>query len=164
MIVLDNLRAGVTLYVTPISIMARRKLAEKAAELHPLPDEAAYHKPLPNSAIPGQTFFDKDDPEYRRLALAAMQKQMDYITIQMVNLCVNAPDKDKVISRYAKYVNEQTALFGSLGNEWLDTLLYGVLVWDEDYNTVKEAIMNKLPLEEAELADGLKIFRVSVSG
>lgn len=161
-----KLKSGVVLYVTPLSIPARENIGKAAAAKFPPPNETPFRKKVEHAADPNMTYLDDKDPEYRRLWAEVKERREQFVIHMCIKLSVKMADenaKSGIIAAYHDYVDTfRQAGVDVIGDDWLDTLLIGVLGFEDDYNTVMKAINGKLPLTETEIADALIIFRTVI--
>lgn len=159
------LDSGVVVLIPPLSPIAYGKLLLKAAEEYPLPNEEEFRKPVPNAAIEGDTFIDKDDPIYKERLDLAKKKQSEYIAKVLQEVSLEFPDgKDVLIARFADKIKGLRKFIDLPEDEWEATFLYGIISSIADHETILFAAQNALPLTEEEIADGLRIFRYQVQG
>lgn len=157
--------SGVLVRVTPLSPHALAKIRQKAIELFPFPDEEAFRKPLPNAAVEGDTFIDRDDPEYKRLFAEAVEKQTHYLTRALRETSLEFPDgKDELIERFAGKIEALREFIDLPEDPWEATFWHAIIGSAADHETLIWAAENALPLTGEEVADGLRLFRYTVQG
>lgn len=160
--------SGVEGDVIPLSPHAVVKIRQKAEELYPFPDKAAFIKPLPNSAIEGDTYFDKDDPEYKHLYREAAQLQAAYILRAICDVCLTFPrGREQLIEDFRPHLDKQRIYIDLPEDEWEATLYYGIIASPADQETVSMAAMSALPISMEEVIEGehgLRVFRYKVQG
>lgn len=159
------LDSGVEVDLPPVSPHAYAKILLKAEEVYPTPDEEEYRKSIPNAAIDGDTFIDRDDPEYKERFEQARKKQSEYIALALQEISLEFPDgKDALIERFAPKIASMRKYIDLPEDEWEATFLYGVIGSVADHETILFAAQNALPLTGEEVAEGLRIFRYQVQG
>jgi hypothetical protein len=159
------LDSGVEVDIPPLSPHAYAKILLKAEALFPPPDEEDFRKPIPNAAIEGDTFIDKDDPVYKERLEVARKQQSEYIAKALQEISLEFPDgKEALIARFADKIARLRKFVDLPEDEWEATFLYGVISSVADHETILFAAQNALPLTGEEIADGLRIFRYQVSG
>lgn len=159
------LDSGVEVDIPPLSPHAYAKILLKAEALYPPPDEEEFRKPVPNAAIEGDTFIDKDDPLYKERLEEAKKKQSEYIAKALQEISLEFPDgKEALIARFATKIAAMRKFIDLPKDDWEATFLYGVISSVADHETILFAAQNALPLTGEEIADGLRIFRYQVQG
>jgi hypothetical protein len=159
------LDSGVVVRITPLSPHAYAKVQQRAVELHPGPDEENFRKPVPNAAIDGDTFIDKQDPLYLEQVAEANKAQTAFVSKVLQETSLEFPDgKDALIERFADKIATLRKFIDAPEDEWEATFLYGVIGSVADHETIVWAAQNALPLTGEEIVEGLRIFRYHVSG
>lgn len=157
--------SGVEVDVTPLSPHALSLIRAKAAELYPAPDEKQFTKPLPNAANEGDTFVDKEDPEYIRLKAASDKARADFLTRALRDTSLSFPEgKQALIERFADKIKALRTFVELPEDEWDATFWHAVIGTAADHETLVWAAENALPLTEMEVANGVRLFRYSVQG
>lgn len=160
-----TLKSGVTLEVTPLSFSARKAIGALSQVEIKDPDVTPFVKKVEHAADPNMTYIDEEDPEYKRLWADVKAKRDAFITNRAIRASVRLKDGNEaeVIATYDSYLN-QLAEVGVVmsGDSWVDTLMFGLLGFESDHNTVMRAINGSLPLTETEIADAIVKFRAVV--
>lgn len=159
------LDSGVVVRSTTLSPHAFAKIRQRAEALFPNPNEEDFRKPIPNAAIEGDTYIDKDDPEYLRLTEAAVKGRTEFITRALRETTLDFPDgKEALIERFASKVAALREFIDLPEDEWEATFWHCIIGSAADHETLIWAAENALPLTGEEIADGLRLFRYSVQG
>lgn len=156
--------SGVDLHITPLSLFVRRAVAERCENDFPFPDKKAYEKPVPAeiALYEGATHFDENDPEYKREVRAANNNQSALYTKLVVNAAVRiASDFDAVETAYSGDLAALKAL-GVLPKDKHEALLMVILGQSDLLATVIQAIEGRAQLSEAEILDGMRLFRCAI--
>lgn len=157
--------SGVTVIVTPLSPHTLALLRERSQQLHPDPDPAPYMLPLPNAAQEGDTYLDKDNPEYQTLLAEALIERSNWLMAALNGLALEFPDgKEALIERFAPHIAKLQELTGVEGDAWELTFRHGIIASALDQTMLLGAAQSALPLSADEVANGTRLFRHYVSG
>lgn len=160
--------SGVEIDVAPVSPHAVAKIRQRAADVHPLPDLEQFRKPVENAAIEGDTYLDKNDPEYKRLVLEASRAQAEFIFRAIADITFSYPrGREQLIEDFRPRMQAMRAYMELPEDEWEATFWYGIIGSHADSETLTQAAMSVLPISMEEVVDGehgLRIFRHKVQG
>lgn len=157
--------SGVTVVVTPLSPHTLALLRERSQELYPDPDPAPYMLPVPNAAQEGDTYLDKDNPEYQAQLAEALTNRSNWLMAALHDLAFEFPDgKAALLERFADKIKTLKKLTGVEGDDWELTLRHGIIASTLDQTMLIGAAQNALPLSAEEVANGSRLFRHYVQG
>ena len=159
-----DLFCGVSINVTPVTQTTLIGINNKAEDLFPF-DDSPFRKPLPGSAVEGQTYLDEDDPGYKRaLGEVALKRDM-WSKLTLYNLSVEpaSGDRDAIISRFKKQIEKLEAVMDFDGlTKWEIVLRHILFAYRDDQLDIDRILLRRAPLTFDEVADGLRIFRLKV--
>lgn len=156
--------SGVELHITPLSLFIRRAIAERCEKDYPFPVKKDYEKPVPPdiALYEGQTSFDENDPDYRRDFRVANNHQQTLYTQLIVSAAVRIEsDLGAVEQAYSSDLAAMKAL-DILPKDTHEALLMVVLGQSDLLATVIQAIEGRAQLSEAEIYDGMRLFRCDI--
>lgn len=164
-VVLDS---GVEVDIAPLSPLATAKIRERAQKEYPFPDEENYRKPLENAAVEGDTYIDRNDPEYVRLTKEAQQGQAQYFAAAVRDICLSYPvGKEALIEQFKPRLEAMREYIELPADEWEATFWYGIVASPADNETIVAAALSVLPISMGEVIEGengLRVFRYIVQG
>lgn len=158
---------GIVLHLRTIGVATRQLLVSQASKLYPYPDPTPYRHQMEN-AIPGVETNPMDNPEFVKLVETADRERNTWYQHACIKLGVQLPD----FPMLADLTKQFAALIEMVQKLIPDTdpyeiaLFQGVLGWDVDYSAVMNLIGQNIQLEltASEVADGIRLFRYSLSG
>lgn len=154
--------SGVVALVTPLSPVTRQVIIDQAADVHPDFDKEPFLVEVPNSAVPDQKFLDDNDPEYKRLMTKLLNRRNSYITRMHIEVAVEFKEsEDELLARYKKQLARLKKLHQS-DDDWQIVLHQIILARDSERDQILQIAMDRAPLTEGEVQDGLRIFRLNV--
>ncbi len=157
--------SGAEVDVTPLSPHALELIRAKARDLFPDPDEEKYRKPLPNAAVEGDTYVDKQDVDYLRLKKEAVDQRTHFLTRALRDTSLTFPEgKDALVARFADKIKALRSYVDLPEDEWEATFWHAIIGSAADHETLVRAAENALPLTEMEVANGVRLFRYIVQG
>jgi hypothetical protein len=160
----ETVLTGDVLYVTPLSAVVLQRIVQAAEDLLPF-DETPFEEPLENSAIADDVYVDRDSPEYQAALGRNRQIRDDWMLNRLYGLAVDAEKKDDIVKAHAGLLSELHSAVGkkqSDDNAWIATLRYFVLANPTDEKAVMQIIRGQAPLSDAEVIDGMRVFRTSL--
>lgn len=159
-----DLLCGVPINVTPVTQTTLIGINRKAEDLFPF-DDSPFRKPLPGSAVEGQTYLDDDDPDYKKaLSDVALKRDM-WSKLTLYNLAIEPANagREDIVSKFAKQIEQLKAImdFDDLSN-WEIVLRHILFAYRDDQIDIDRILLRNAPLTFDEVADGLRIFRLKV--
>lgn len=154
------LDCGETLLVEPVSMFAQQAIVEESERRFPLPDKAPFEKLIPGAVDPSMTTRAEDDPEWQKAAKVVENERNKWQNRAIVLMSVKRDDK--LIKKYAQMRAQRLSVGIPEGDVWHDTLLLCLIASPRDVAQIKIAAQHLLPLEEEEVRDGLRIFRLAI--
>lgn len=155
---------GELLWVTPPSVMLITALRRAIEARYPPIDEAAYHVPMEDAMVEGDTFMPPENAAALQAARADRARKIDDdLRRSAVAAAVDHPDgREAVLKRYRSGV-EQTRrmlkLDAEFYDDWLVAANFHLIATQQDLVAVMKVVNFNLPLEEPEVAEGLRVFR-----
>lgn len=162
----DDNNAPVRLHVSQPTGFDKLAIQQAAEKEYPMFDVEPYRKPIPHSAIEGDTFIDKDDIGYKQAMVTLSRQRHDYILDQLLDLFVDiAPPhtREEVIAALEPAIARRAKVIDVDGTAWYVVLKHGLLS-ETEFAQIGKIFNERLPLEESEVRDGMRIFRPIVPG
>lgn len=159
--------SGVVLHITPLSVASTNRIAELAEAAYPNFDDAPFQVEIPDSAIEGATFLDTENAEYKRLLAELNSNRRRHENALVVELAVEYTEPtEKLLKRFEGRIGKIRRLLnlnGDLTDE--EILLHQIaLESNKDLQNILLIIMERKSITEAEIDNGLKIFRPALPG
>lgn len=153
---------GVLLEITPITLLIHSQLAEWGAKEYPAPDPSPFERPIPDALTEGTKTSASDDPEYIALLDDVRAKRRLFVQNRVLENFVTSPNRSDLLNEYAEQIINARGMFFSGGeSDWL-VLLLGFLLNPQDVTAVTLAALQRLPIDESEVSDGYKFFRLGI--
>lgn len=149
-----ELRSGVVVYASPVSPMAMSLIEAEARKKFPAPDTEPYMVEYEAAIKPGQKRLDTKNPAYIRAVDDVKEKRRRYERAAILNVGLRFVEpRPALIRRYAPLLKRlgEVADTGSL-EQWLNTIIYGVIQTQEDYQAVMQIVLNQQPVTSQEVA------------
>jgi hypothetical protein len=157
-----DIEGGRTVYVTPLSAFAARAINQKGLELFPDPDPAPYEVPLPDAVIEGEMQPATNDPRYVELRKEVQTKRNMYMHAAILSMTqILGVTREELIATY-KDTLEQLRQFSDLPEDDYVAALRTFVLKPHDYSQIVLAAVNRMPLAQEEIRDGMRIFRLNV--
>lgn len=160
-----ELESGVTVYVTPVTLLVQRALLARAEDAHPEPDVTPYKRVIEDALVEGQMTDGTDDPEYKRLLREALERRSQTYLGYLLDVAVDLDDRDAIVAQHKPMIERLRASFEGMPIYYAMTtdfvvVLVSVLVHREDeVRLLVRLAQRALPLSEGEIRDGLAFFR-----
>lgn len=156
--------SGVTLLVTPLSVVTHVAIEARVREELPDFDETPYHLPIPESAIEGATFLDEDNPEYQQKQRDLTRQRNERMRDLIFELAIEIKDRDAVVSAYKDRLAKLKKLLALKQDDGYILLHHIALTRQTDYDHVARIFNDRAPITMEEVADGMRIFRAELPG
>lgn len=162
--------SGVVAWITPLAGHAFAALQQRARELHPDPDKAAYEEPHPDG-IDGAVIPAEDNPNYVRLKDEAERARNLHVLKATRDLCVQFPifkgddftgqyyGKDELMDYFADRREQLSQYFTLPADTWEATYTYCILSSPQDAQIITQIATDQLPVMEVEVAGAMRLFR-----
>lgn len=164
--VVYDLKSGVKLFITPLSILGNSHFTKRSIEMYPDPDPTPYEAPLKDALVEGDKRSAMSDPAYVALLQPVQTRRAFAYQNLLLAAAVDTPEREHVLSKYAHLITSTRGAVVPLPGGITQTieddfvrLLYLSLATPEEIKTVVSHIVRLLPLEPGEVIDGLKFFR-----
>lgn len=168
-------QTGVLIHVTPLSIFTLQALRHKSEDVYPYPAKAEYEVP---SELVASGFIPADEnPDYKA-ACEAVDKErglwVDNAVLDLSCAYPQYPNRESMIAHFAPRLLQMGKYIELSGDDWKDTLQHCVFtkttisgrsMRNERVDVVSLALQQSgLALSMSEVMDGLRVFRLEVSG
>lgn len=160
-----RLKSGVTLTLTPLTVIGQTLLRKEAAALFPYPDSAAFEIPLEDAFVESDTMPADKNPDYIALKNDADKKRGGYYQTRLLNTCTDVLNgsRDAFINMYQRQLSSMVEHWPDIDDQWA-RLLYFFLAEQNELEDMVGICMGKLPITEGEVSDGFAYFqRLEVS-
>lgn len=161
-----QLDSGEIVLIRRLSPFARQALLNRAEEIHPSPDKKPFERPLSDitpNAMPGVMMAAEENPDYKAALQTAKIAQMKWFNDAVIQSGVVADSKEGrelTIERFRPRLQSLRELMSLPDNEWLATVLYGMITTKEDRIRIVKAAIETLTEEDIRLA--MRSFRREV--
>jgi hypothetical protein len=159
-----DLEKGVRLILTPLTLVAQRAINASIDIDFPYPDPAPYEKPLENAFEEGDVIPANQNAEYVEAVRAVDAIRNEEFWNRLLDMCADAPNRDQLLKSYARQIAgmkqaiSKQALGNQLRSDWT-ILLLSFLATEKEVSEIIRAIQGNLPITNAELIDGFRMFR-----
>lgn len=158
---IDDNNQPIVLHITQPTGFDKLALTNAARDTYPMFDEEPFRKPDKNSVIPDDTYIDKKDPDYVRMLGELAEQRNEFILNSIYNGFVDVAKphtKEAVIEALSPVLERKAGFITMPKDAWYATLLHGLLS-DAEFTEFQRVINGRMPLEEGEVVDGLRLFR-----
>lgn len=167
--ILYDCDSGVTLSVKPLSPFLFQQLRDLSLQKFPDPDKEAYELPYPKElepAIPGSKIPAEDNPDYRALVDKQSNKRAQFVSRTVITLACEPHEstRGEVISQFANELDVLRETIELSADVWENTLLYCVITSVKEQADLTLIAESRLPLTPGEVVNGVKFFRLVLSG
>lgn len=162
--------SGVTLSVKPLSPFLFQQLRDLSLQKFPDPDKEAYELPYPEGvepAIPGSKIPAEDNPDYRALVDKQSNKRAQFVSRTVITLACELSDGVGYSDIVEQFDNERIRLKEIMElpeSAWEATLLYCIITSVKEQVDLTLIAESRLPLTPGEVVNGVKFFRLVLSG
>lgn len=161
--------SGVMVHVTPLSIFTIQSVRDKAEEMFPYPDPEPYRLPIENAVDPSIKQRAEENPEYAEVCKPVDEKRTAWRVQAYIDLGCSFPafpTREALLAHFRPQI-EAVRKYAVMGaDEWVDVLNHCVFTGRNDKQIVVSLITQDgtIPLSPAEVLEGVRFFRVEVSG
>lgn len=155
--------SGVILHVTPLLPTTWGLAREKARLAYPDPDPKPFEVPLPNAAIAGDMIPATENAEYLDLLNQTEKDRQRFIERFVLQNAVAIPEgMARVKERFATRLKAIQGLDPELDIDNWFVVFDHVICNNFEKSAVILAAENRMPLTEAEIAEGFRFFRLEI--
>jgi hypothetical protein len=156
-----TLDSGETVLVTKLSARFLTAVRREVEPAFPPVDRAAYEEPLEGALLESQMHMPREQELAYNAAVMARQMAINNAVSHRWAACaVNVPrGRERAIADYAEIVAEMRRYAGLPDDAWEATLNFCILETPRDMNRVYGVAIRELPVEEAEIREGMYLFR-----
>lgn len=178
-IVLYPLKSGVTVQVTPLTIIGQQYLQDLAKDEFPAPDSEPFQVEIEDALTPGMLTAPTDSPEYVRLFGEALIRRNFRFKTLVLEKCIQVYGAEawQVLYAYADsianlgespyvyVVSQDKVSVKCILTEDMSKLLYFFLADLTEINQILDIAQRRLPITEGEIIEGFRYFRpVEIQG
>lgn len=161
--------SGVMVHITPLSIFTVQSIRDRAEKEFPYPDPDPYRMPLENAADPSIKLPAEDNPEYKAVCKPIDQERVDWRVLMTLELACAFPafeSREAMLAHYRPQLEKLRKATLMDGDEWQNVLNFCVFTGRGDKQVVYSLATQDaaIPLTPAEVVEGVRFFRVDVSG
>lgn len=163
------LDSGYEATIQPLSLYTHEALQNRAKTLFPDPDKADYRLPFPDGvepAIAGEMRPAEENPEYQSVVRVIEAQRSNWIVDQVLLLTVSFDeDRTKLIQRHKDELEDLRAVGLELPEDaWEATLKHALIRGADEPATLYRVARGTAALTEEDVENGIRLFRVDVSG
>ena len=153
---------GVILWVYPMTLADQQALRTAAKRIYPEPNPKDYAQKLdPEESLIPET-SGKESAAYETARIDFENAVNQYVTDGFYAGFVDSPQgRDTLINAYKHQLSLKRGVVPMPDNEWAATLKHAILQTAKDAAAVIAAGQALLPLTGGEVAEGVRIFRLS---
>lgn len=164
--VLVDTYTGVTLVVTPLTLTARQLILQAVQQQWPMPDKTLYERvsdmPELGSDEPAKIPAESN-PGYIAAVEIIESARAKALQEAVLNVAVSHPSQDELIRHHLPTLRKLRDLSDDVYEADWPALIQMVLASEVELMQVFAAVNRRLALTEAEIINGMRYFRLSVS-
>lgn len=162
-----TLDSGIIVQLMPLSQRHIAAAINASHERYPMPDKKAFEEVITEGAIPGGVSTPaEENPDYIALVNECYANRQNYQFSALFDMGTHFPQFDRRTEIIAFFRDELDVMRKHIelpDDPWEATWRFCILRTTDDENNVLNALMNKLPVTEAEVLDAMRIFRPKIS-
>lgn len=161
--------SGVIFHILPVNVATLQAMNVKAANEIPAPDKEAYRIPDPEDVAftPGQASRAEDNPEYIKDLNTVIRERSRLVARRVFEYAASMPKyptREALVNAFKLQLDKLKAItaFNEEDSDYDLILLNIVLSGAKDYDTIVSTALQQTTLAPAEVAQGVRMFRVDV--
>lgn len=161
--------SGVIFHIRPVNAATRQAMNTRVAAELPFPDKTAYQIPDPEDVAftPGQASRAEDNPEYIAECNRILRQRNSLLARRIFEYAVSMPkypSREALVQAFKPQLDKLKAIstFAEDDEDYDIVLINLVMSGKSDYDTIISAAIQETPLAPAEVAQGIRMFRVDL--